>query len=82
MYNHTKVTHFKVKGSSPPHECYCIHSVVNVAVQFTLQLSVVQEKLLEQIHFHLTGNDDLDSCAAPYCISHQCFALNILERVS
>ena len=42
----------------------------------------IQEKLLEQVHYHLTGNDDLDSCAVPYCISHQCFALNILERVS
>ena len=40
-----------------------------------------QEKLLEQIHFHLTGSDDLDSCSEEYCLPHQKFALNIMERV-
>ncbi len=44
-------------------------------------LSTFQEKLLENLHFHLTGNDDLDSCSVAHCLSHQKFALTVLERV-
>ena len=36
---------------------------------------------MEQIHFHLTGSDDLDSCSAPHCLSHQKCALSVLEMV-
>ena len=41
----------------------------------------LQEKILEQIHYHLTGNENLDSCIKECCISHQKFALNIVEIV-
>ncbi|CAI8054450.1 Inactive ubiquitin carboxyl-terminal hydrolase 54 [Geodia barretti] len=37
------------------------------------------EKILEQIHFHLTGSDDLDSCSAAHCLSHQKCSLSVLE---
>ena len=47
----------------------------------TLSHPPPQEKILEQIHFHLTGDDDLDSCSTDFCISHRKFALNILEMV-
>ena len=33
------------------------------------------------MHFHLTGNHDDDTCDIPHCISHQKFALTLLERV-
>ncbi|XP_064393192.1 mucin-2-like isoform X2 [Halichondria panicea] len=38
------------------------------------------EKLLEQVHYHLTGSEDMDTCSAEHCISHQKFANTILER--
>ncbi|CAI8018722.1 Inactive ubiquitin carboxyl-terminal hydrolase 54 [Geodia barretti] len=39
----------------------------------------LQEKILEQIHFHLTGSDDLDSCSAAHCLSHQKCSLSVFE---
>ena len=41
-----------------------------------------QEKMLEQIHFHLTGNEDLETCTKECCISHRKFELSIVEIVS
>ena len=41
-----------------------------------------QEKILEQLHLQLTGSEDMDTCPAQHCISHQKFSLTILERVS
>jgi hypothetical protein len=38
------------------------------------------EKILERLHCNLTGDLDPDTCDRPHCITHQKFAMNILEH--
>ena len=61
--------------------CLSVCMYVCLSVRLSVSLSVYQEKLLEQVHFHLTGSTDMDSCSLPYCISHQKFALAFVEQV-
>ncbi|XP_019848851.1 PREDICTED: uncharacterized protein LOC100633619 isoform X1 [Amphimedon queenslandica] len=39
------------------------------------------EKLLEKVHYHLTGTADLESCAVKWCIPHMKFALTTVEQI-
>ena len=59
-----------------------IHCTYTMYVCLCVCVCVLQEKILEQIHFHLTGSDDLDSCSASHCLPHQKCALSVLEMVS
>ena len=58
----------------------CMYVCLSVRLE-SVSLSVYQEKLLEQVHFHLTGSTDMDSCSLPYCISHQNAGLAFVEQV-
>ena len=41
-----------------------------------------QENILAHMHFLLAKNEHDDACTAKHCISHQKFAMQIIEQVS
>lgn len=40
-----------------------------------------QENILTQIHFHIANGESEDMCNAKHCISHQKFAMTVIEQV-
>jgi len=41
----------------------------------------VQENILRRIHRHLAPDVSEDSCQQPHCLSHQNFAMSVVEQV-
>jgi hypothetical protein len=54
--------------------------------QYQFQLGLMDdaaecfEKLLEQLHYRLTGTINMDTCSTPWCITHTKFALTAVEQ--
>ena len=44
-------------------------------------LIVFQERILARIHFHLSNGNEDDTCDLKHCITHQKFAMTLIEQV-